>query len=92
MSTDNDSESTPTPDLKHELRTYITAIMGYIELVREAYERQANKNRKEGRIPARPGEYLAGGQSAGSSGRRLRAGLGERLREWSRYGIDDAID
>ena len=34
-----------TPDLKNELRTQITEIMGYTELLREAFERQAGKNK-----------------------------------------------
>lgn len=40
-------QATPK-DLKHELRTLITAIMGYIELVREAFEVQ---QRKKGEFP-----------------------------------------
>ena len=52
MSTENDLGPSPKPDLKHELRTYITAIMGYIELFRETFERQAKKNGKTGEFPA----------------------------------------
>lgn len=42
----------PKPDLKHELRTYITAIMGYIELFREAFEAQAKANGRKMDFPA----------------------------------------
>ncbi|MBC8280561.1 MAG: HAMP domain-containing histidine kinase [Chloroflexi bacterium] len=52
MSKKTDPQSTPKPDLKHELRTYITAIMGYIELFRETFEKQAKANGKKIEFPA----------------------------------------
>ncbi len=81
MSTDPESFSAPKPDLKHELRTYITAIMGYIELFRETFERQAKKKWENGRVPSRLGADLDGGQPLGGSSGRLRTSLGKRVRE-----------
>ena len=51
MTSDGEHVSPPRPDLKHELRTYITAIMGYIELFREAFERQAKQAGKKADFP-----------------------------------------
>ena len=48
MSTESEEYSGPKPDLKHELRTYMTSIMGYIELVREAFELQAKAKGTKG--------------------------------------------
>ncbi len=39
------------PDLKHELRTYITAIMGYIELFRETFDKQVKATGKKKDFP-----------------------------------------